>query len=442
MHVQVSVRVDVPATGQLDEMERAVLTAGRQAMAEAMQAGCRVAEEQTTTCPDCGGAEFRSEGTDTRVLLCVFGRVELAPRRWRCQGCGRRFRPAAPLLASLHGANVTAALAEVCVLAGSSWAYETGARVVAQLCGVAVSPETVRSLTNCAGTTEQRAQQAAAEAVVAPTAAQVRTQDVAAQARRSTIALGQTLVPTRLVVGLDGGWVASRDQRGGMEGKVGVVATGSQAIGQERHRLTPRRYVATFGSSAQVGALTYTAAVALGGDRAPAQVVLGDGAEWIKTQRALHFPAAIAILDWPHVARRLHTAIRAARPGVARRAERRALHRTIPEHLWHGRVDDTVAALRGLRPADGAESVAALEEGLTYVHNQRDWLGDYAAWRAAGYPVGSGLVERAVDLVINRRMKHQGMRWRRANADAVVALRVRQCNATWDAVTADQRLAG
>lgn len=37
--------------------------------------------------------------------------------------------------------------------------------------------------------------------------------------------------------------------------------------------------------------------------------------------------------------------------------------------------------------------------------------------------MGSGLMEREVALVINRRLKQQGMRWCRANADAVVVLR-------------------
>jgi Integrase core domain len=32
------------------------------------------------------------------------------------------------------------------------------------------------------------------------------------------------------------------------------------------------------------------------------QVVLGDGAEWIKTQAELHFPEAVTILDWAHPA--------------------------------------------------------------------------------------------------------------------------------------------
>ena len=53
--------------------------------------------------------------------------------------------------------------------------------------------------------------------------------------------------------GLDGGWIPSRDQDGGMEGNVAVVATGSVPAGQQgRHRLTPRRSVAPFASSAAV----------------------------------------------------------------------------------------------------------------------------------------------------------------------------------------------
>jgi hypothetical protein len=184
VQIRVSLTVEVPASGDLAQVEQAVLAAGRQAMAEAMRAACRAIEERITACSHCGGAALRSEGTDTRVLLCVFGRVELAPRRWRCRGCGRRFRPVAPWLAGLHGANVTPALAELCVLAGASWAYGTAARVVQQLCGAAVSPETVRALTVAAGAAEQRAQQAAAELVVAPTAAQVRAQDAAERARR------------------------------------------------------------------------------------------------------------------------------------------------------------------------------------------------------------------------------------------------------------------
>ncbi len=41
-------------------------------------------------------------------------------------------------------------------------------------------------------------------------------------------------------------------------------------------------------------------------------------------------------------------------------------------------------------------------------------------------------MERTVAVVINTRMKKRGMRWKRVNATAVVALRVEQINAHWE----------
>jgi hypothetical protein len=46
-----------------------------------------------------------------------------------------------------------------------------------------------------------------------------------------------------------------------------------------------------------------------------------------------------------------------------------------------------------------------------------------------------------VEVVINRRMKKHGMRWKRANADAVVALRVEKLNQAWDAGATPPKLA-
>jgi hypothetical protein len=431
VQVTVSLTVELPTSGDIDSLEPVVLDAGRRAMAAALQAACREYESRVLECPHCQSTSLQSEGTDRRVVLCSFGRVELFLRLLRCEHCTRRFRPGEQQLACLAGANVSAQLRQACVLAGASWPYATAATVLQQLCGARISAETVRQLTQRAGTAAMQTQAEAAVQLLTPTAATVR-------AERAT-ALAQPVVPAPapelLMVGLDGGWVPSREQPGGMEGKVGVVATEVEPIGGGRRRLVQRRYVATFGASERVGALTYAAAQALGGEEAQAQVVLGDGAPWIKTQAALHFPRATPILDWPHLARAVHRAIRAARPGARRRTERRALHHAIRECLWGGEIDAALLALRALRPAAVTEPVPALDEAIAYVEAQRTWLGDYQAWQDAGYPVGSGLVERAVELVINRRLKRRGMRWRRDNADAVVALRVLTLNAEWDATS-------
>jgi hypothetical protein len=143
----------------------------------------------------------------------------------------------------------------------------------------------------------------------------------------------------------------------------------------------------------------------------------------------------VKILDWPHLERSVHQAIRAARPGEQHRHERWQLHRTVAAHLWRGEVDAAVAVLTALRPGAAAEPVAPLDEAIASLTGQRAWVGDDQAWRDEGDPVGSGLVERAVELVINRRLKRRGMRWRRPNATAVVAIQIRVLNPAWEATT-------
>lgn len=436
MQCSVTIVVEIAPEAEVSQMEAAIQEAGQQAMRAALRQAVRSYETAHPACPHCDDAQSQSQGTVARRVLTCFGQVVLHLRRQRCGACGRRFRPAQGCLQALAGSNVTPALGAACALAGASWPYATAARVLHDLCGAQVSHEEVRRWTVRQGRQAAQNQQVEAEALLAPTAEQVRVERDAA-ARRVRLGepgepLRATPPPQRLTVGLDGGWLPSHDQPGGMEGKVGVVATGVEAVGAHgRQRLSPRRYVATFGTSEQVGTLTYAAAVALGGTEAREQVVLGDGAAWIKTQAAWHFPEAVAILDWAHVARALHKTIRAARPGRAHKQTRRDLHQTLPDLLWHGDLEATLAALRALRPAAPAEPVALLEATLRYLEGQRAWLGDYAAWRQQGYPVGSGLIERAVAIVINWRMKGRGMRWRRANASAVVALRVRELNAGW-----------
>lgn len=241
----------------------------------------------------------------------------------------------------------------------------------------------------------------------------------------------------------------SREQKGGMEGKVGVLATGWETINKkgDRKRLTKRKYVATFGTSEELGELAYAASVQLGGEDAQEQVVLGDGAEWIKSEADMHFPWSRRILDWPHVSRAIHKAVRAARPGPKHRQLRRELHQRLGEALWQGQVEEVLRELRALRIVPGPDEqsedvrVNALEEAISYLQSQWEagWLGNYAQWKEEGYPVGSGIsgmVEREVELVINRRMKKRGGRWCRCNADSVVALRVLVLNDEWEQANA------
>lgn len=65
--------------------------------------------------------------------------------------------------------------------------------------------------------------------------------------------------------------------------------------------------------------------------------------------------------------------------------------------------------MQSLRPTIG-EVPPPLEDAIRYLQTRRDWMGNYEDWQEQGYPVGSGLLERAVAVVMNARMKKRGMR--------------------------------
>jgi hypothetical protein len=433
MHVQVSLKMELAATASLAEMEQQVQDIGQQAMRTAFKQTIRQWEDQQQACPHCGAKQRRLEGTVRRVIATLFGRVQVPRRRFRCLGCGRRWCPANALFAELMGGTVSRPLQEAAWLAGCSWPYRAASAALKRLTGADISAEEIRLLLNRQGKLRAAQQQAEAQRVCAePTQPPVAAEQV-------------------LLVGVDGGWVGSREQRGGMEGKVAVVCAqvadlpmpvrsstfswserGPRRPPKRRHRLLKRRYVATFGPAQQLGHLAAAAARRVSQAPADHVVLLADGAQWIKTEQGRHFPQATCILDWAHLWREVRHAIGVAARATPLSARARDyqlyLHRT---WLWYGQVDQAVHGLGTLATGLPAEPSEAITKAITYLEHQRPWIGSYEHWRKLGYPVGSGMIERAVALVINRRMKKRGMRWCRANATAVVALRTDLLNDDW-----------
>ena len=78
------------------------------------------------------------------------------------------------------------------------------------------------------------------------------------------------------------------------------------------------------------------------------QVVLADGATWIKKEAQKHFAEATCILDWPHLWRTMIKAVRAvARSREADPTWVREQSKQLSERLWKGEVDPAKAILRG-----------------------------------------------------------------------------------------------
>jgi transposase-like protein len=157
MQVQVSLKIEIAASASLTQMEQQIQEAGQQAMREALKQAIRQWEDQTPTCPHCGQKQRRLEGTTRRVIATVFGRVEVPRRRFRCQGCMRRWCPATSLFSELKGGTISQSLQEAAMLAGCSWPYRAASSLLRRLSGAQISAEEIRLLTNRGG--QQRAVQ-------------------------------------------------------------------------------------------------------------------------------------------------------------------------------------------------------------------------------------------------------------------------------------------
>jgi hypothetical protein len=156
-----------------------------------------------------------------------------------------------------------------------------------------------------------------------------------------------------------------------------------------------------------------------------------DGAEWLQKLVDWLLPKAVRILDFPHAAEHLTLAAHAAfGPGTAEASEWLASWR---HELRHGDPAQVLGALRALPTADATDPVAAgatRDEVVAYLEKRRAQIA-YAEFAAAGYPIGSGMVESANKLVVEARLKGSGMHWARRNVNPMLALRTASCSGRW-----------
>ncbi len=169
---------------------------------------------------------------------------------------------------------------------------------------------------------------------------------------------------------------------------------------------------------------------------ARAGLVLGinDGAEWERGFIDLHRPDAVRILDWGHSTGYLAQVAHAVF-GVGTAESQGWLWVQLQE-LKHGEPEVVLAKLRGLQEdlvlQEGrSEALEVVSSSLEYLSKRRDQI-RYAEFMAAGYPIGSGIVESANKLVVEARLKGAGMHWERRNVDPMVALRNVACSDRWE----------
>ena len=306
---------------------------------------------------------------------------------------------------------------------GTLLPFATAGAQLATLTGVRVSAETLRRLTEAAGQ-----------------ALDAQLQEDAATVDRTKGPVGPVdPAPDQLVAETDGVLVRYRD--GWHEVKLAVVGGWNADLPREQQRLRAPSYVAARAGrdawgrrwGAEVARRGGVEEVSYAGSGVSPGIatlrrvlVLGDGARWIWTAAAEHFGERIEIVDWYHASEHLWTVARAVYgEGTTAATAWAEASLTV---LYEQGAARFLERLHDLTPAtEAARATVATERG--YFQTNRARMA-YPAFRAAGYPIGSGAVESSAKHVIQQRMKRAGCRWSERGGQALAVLCAHHATAT------------
>jgi hypothetical protein len=173
-------------------------------------------------------------------------------------------------------------------------------------------------------------------------------------------------------------------------------------------RAKNQQYFCDIERAEEFGKLLWATGCAVGADRARILVFICDGAVWIWNLIDHYFPNAIQIVDWYHAVDRLK---RIAEEAFSNLDERQAWLEKNTEDLWQGSVEAVIEACQLL------ESKSNLaKQSLLYYGNNMERM-RYAQFRAAGYLIGSGVIESGCKQIVTQRLKLPGAQW---NVDGAV----------------------
>ena len=154
--------------------------------------------------------------------------------------------------------------------------------------------------------------------------------------------------------------------------------------------------------------------------RADKVIFVSDGIPWIKKIQREMFPKAIYLLDLWHLKKNIN---------LAYGKENTELADTLCELASYGQsatlLENVGLDIARCRDPDKSSKLKVL---FKYIKSNIDGIENY---KKVGI-VGSGVVEKTVDILVARRFKGRGMSWYNTNAAKLLRLRLLKLNGEWD----------
>jgi hypothetical protein len=411
----------------LAEHEDGVLAAWRTAAPALLEGVLQVtttglesnARRGTARCPHCqqrhGVQSRRKRSVQTRL-----GAIELKRWWYHCWREGHGWSPPDQALALAPYQQTSDGLARWEAALGAITTFREAAKLLADLAGVHVGSETLRTQAEGVGTElegQQRRSMAHVEQLHEPPA------DEHAPA------------PGLLVVETDGVMVRYRDRHldgTRIEGdwhevKLGVVGGWQHGHLQQASYVAAREPAPIFAprlgaEAARRGALDVVRWHPW--DSTPAElrpvVVLGDGAKWIWEHVATLFGSErTEIVDWFHATEHLWTVAKALCGEDT--PETKAWATTALDRLWTGGATPALEWFDAIQPGT-SEAATVFKRERGYFSGNAHRM-QYPSFRDQHLPIGSGAVEASAKHLVQQRMKRAGSRWSEHGARAILDLR-------------------
>jgi hypothetical protein len=186
-------------------------------------------------------------------------------------------------------------------------------------------------------------------------------------------------------------------------------------------------YVSSFQAIDAFGPLLRQEAIRRGLGHAAKTVVLIDGAAGLENMGKLCFKDSVQIVDFyhalEHAGKVLEALVGKTHPDYQKRLNRWT------KRLLKDKVQSLIQQTR--LECAGQPQEPAVEEALGYFVRNVSRM-QYGTFRAAGFFIGSGVVEAGCKTVIGGRCKQSGMFWSEAGARNILALRCIHSSRRWE----------
>jgi len=139
-------------------------------------------------------------------------------------------------------------------------------------------------------------------------------------------------------------------------------------------------------------------------------VFLADGAKNIKSyiEKYFAFRPYTLILDWYHLKKKCKELISSALKGT--KEQKKEYTQSLLRMLWVGNVKEAISYLNNLGESQ-IKSSHWLGELIGYLERKEAQIACYALRHELGLRISSNRVEKANDLLVAQRQKHNGMSW-------------------------------